>query len=251
MGNTNTSLRETLPFHSMQLQSSNKDVPQLSRHLFAPTPFRSRRDFTELDIFRQQIEHNQEGLHHQPYTVSRSAVMTYKSIFYGFALIFGILGVFVILSTSSLAYPIFNFPIVLKTLMMMFCSFLSFSAFIVAIQMRTEREAIRHYVSLASANLAKIYARKRMKMGVKRFIVFFGKNQKQLIALKQSYHEITDKIHEHKEQALHLVKRVANTQTLDAQTKELLYNQAISELNDKLTLLTHTFKHSTIPHFHP
>lgn len=248
MGNSSSQEAIQISFNSLQLPSSNR-IPQLSRHLFAPTLTRSRRDYTELDIFRQQIEQNQEGLHHQPYTASQSMVRTYKLIFYGFGLLFGILAIFVMLTTTSTSYPFFNFSIILKSFITMTCGFLSLTAFLLAIGMRTEREAIRQYVAMARANLAKIYARKRMKMGSKRFIAFFGKNQKQVIALKQAYHEISDKINERKVEALHLVKRIANTRSLDNKTKETLYNQAISELNDKLILLTHTFKHSAIPHF--
>lgn len=239
------------PFNfSLSLQTpSMPENPQVSKHLFTTKWPLSRRDYTELEIFRQQIEENQEGLHHQPYTANRSTVRLYKAIFFGFAFLFAFLGLFVVMMTSSLAYSFLNYSFVFKSLVATFCGTLALAALTLAMTMRAERETIRHYVRLARSNLAKVYARKRMNLGFKTYLFNFGKNQKQAAALRQMYHDACDKIHERKEEVLHLVNRIAGTQSLDSKTKELLFNQAICELNDKLTLLTHTFKHSALPHF--
>jgi len=63
------------------------------------------------------------------------------------------------------------------------------------------------------------------------------------------YHEGLDKINDKKDEALHLVQRIATAQTLDRVEKETLLNQAIEELHEKLKLLTHTFRHAALPHF--
>lgn len=224
------------------LQAPN--APQISKHLFSKTPY-NRRDYTELEIFRQQIELNQQGLHHQPYTLNKSGVRLYKSIFYGFACIFFVLGLFVMATSSTFTYAFFNFSIVLKTFITLICALLSLASFLMAMTMRTEREAVMHYTNMAKANLTKLYARKRMKLGMKRFLALLGHPQREALALKQMYHEAYDKIKERREETLHLVDRINSTSSMDLSAKEMLYNQAIAEFNDKLTLLVHTFKHST------
>lgn len=248
---TNYSSQQTTsarPINLLIWQSAD-GVPQVPRHLFTATSNLSRRDYTELGIFKQQIEQNQEGLHHQPYTANRSNIMLYKSIFFAFAALFAVLGVLVIATTSSLHHVFFNFSMVFKSLIVLGCGALSLTSFFMALGMRTEREAVRHYVRMARGNLAKIYAQKRLKSGTTGFFACFGENQRKVIALKQMYHDARDKINERKEEAMHLVNRIATTQALDAKTKEMLYNQAIAEFNEKLTLLTHTFKHAALPHF--
>lgn len=221
----------------------SQDAPRISKHLFSKPPS-SRRDYTELEIFRQQIELNQQGLHHQPYTANKSGVTVYKSIFYGFACVFVFLGLFVTATSSTFTYAFFNFSIVLKTFITLVCALLALASLIMAMTMRTDREAVMHYTRMSQANLTKLYARKKMKLGIKRFLAFFGHPQPEMIALKQMHHEIGDKINERKEETLHLVDRINSTSSMDMETKEMLYNQAIAEFNDKLTLLVHNFKHS-------
>jgi hypothetical protein len=236
-------IRQHMAFSLIQSQHKR----QISRHLFSKTPY-SRRDYTELELFRQQIELNQEGLHHQPYTANKSGVKIYKSIFYGFACLFIFLGLFVMATTSTFTYAFFNFTVVLKTFITLICALLALASLIMAITLRTEREAVIYYSRSAKANLAKLYARKKAKLGIKRFLAFLGHPLQEANALKQMYHEAYDKINERKEETLHLVDRINSTSSIDIQTKETLYNQAVAEFNDKLTLLVHTFKHSSFSH---
>ncbi len=232
--------RQGMTFSPMQGQNT----AQISKYLFTKTPY-SRRDYTELEIFRQQIELDQQGLHHQPYTLNKSGVKVYKTIFYGFAFVFVLLGLFVSATSSTFTYAFFNFSIVLKTFITLICFLLALASLIMGMTIRTEREAVMHYTRIAKTNLSKLYARKKLKLGLKRFLAFFGHPEQETIVLKQMYHDASDKINERKEEVLHLVDRINSTSTMDIQKKETLYNQAIAEFNDKLTLLVHTFKHSS------
>lgn len=221
-----------------------QNTPQISKYVFNKMPY-GQRSYTELELFRQQIELNQEGLHHQPYTLNKSGVKLYKSIFYGFTFIFVLLGLFVLATSSTFTHAFFNYSIILKTFITLICGLLALASFVMAVTMRTERESIMRYTRLAKANLTKFYARKKMKLGVKRFLPFFGYPQDKINALKQWYHETCDQINEYKEVTLHLVDRINLASSIDMETKETLYNQAIAEFNDKLTLLVHTFNQET------
>lgn len=213
----------------------------ISKHTFAKSP-RHRRDYTELELFRQQIEINQLGLHHQPYTDNKFRVQIYKSIFYGFACVFVLLDLSVSATSSNFTYAFFNFSIVVKTFITLICSLLALASLIMAMTMRTEREAVMQYTRMAKANLAKHYARKKVKLGIKRFLAIFGHAPSEVCALRQIYHEIGDKINDRKEETLHLVDRINANTSMDIQTKELLYNQAIAEFNDRVSLLVDQLK---------
>lgn len=237
------------PQASLLMFHAGAQAPQISKHLFtARLPF-AERDYAELHLFRQQIEQTRNGLHPQPYTESKSSAMIYRYIFLSFAFLFTLLGTGVLFATTSMNYAFFDFSFVCKGFLTLACVLLAASSFVLAVRMRTEREAIMHYYNKARTHASKIYARKKVKLGIKNFLNFFGKNQRQAAALAHLYHDACDKIHDRKEEALRLVNRITYARDLDAETKEMLYNQAIAEFNDKLTLIAHTFKTSTLPHF--
>lgn len=239
----------TKPEVRMLLFHRSAEAPQISKHLFtAKLPY-IQRDYTELHIFRQQIEQTREGFHPQPYTENKPATLFYRSIFFGFALLFAILATCIIFGTATMNYTFFNFSLVFKGVLTLTCGTLATSALLLALRMRTEREAVLHYYHKAKTHAYKIYARKKMKMGIKRFLLFFDRNQRQSAALAHLYHDACDKIHACKEETLRLVTRIRSSRKVDAKTKEMLYNQAIAEFNDKLTLIAHTFKTATLPHF--
>lgn len=235
------SSRQKAVIDFLMLNSAVNGIPQIPRHIFTLRfPLACQR-YPELELFRQQIEQN-HGFIHQPYTNNKGCVLFYQGVFISFAVLFLILGSIVILTPSSLSYVFFGKYHFFKEMVAFICVLLSLMAFMIGYGIRTERETIFHYARKAKREVAKIYARKRVKMGLKRFFAFFGNHQRQAVELRQLYHEAYDKINDLKEDALQLVQRIAMTHGLDANMRETLYNQAIAELNDKLILHTHTFK---------
>lgn len=224
--------KEQLTFSYINTQHA----PQISKNLFN----KNMRYYAELELFKQHIEINQQGLYHQPYTMNKSAVKLYKTIFYGFAGIFIFLGLLVLGTSFVYTHTIFSFSILLKTCTTLICSLLALASFIIAVTMKTEREAVMQYTRMAKANLTKFYARKRIKLGIKRYLTVFGYPLKEASTLKQMYHEIYDKINECKEETLHLVNRIASASE-NFEMKETLYNQAIAEFNEKLVSLVNSF----------
>lgn len=227
------------------IPSSRSKITRVPKEYFTFKPSLGQQRYTELDIFRQQIEQSRAGLHHKPYTSNKRNVFLYKTIFFAFALIFAILGVAVLAVPSALGCGFFSSCTAIKSVLASLCTIFSLSAFTIAFSMSHEREVIQEYVRKARARLATIYARKCRRMGIKSIFAFFTHHRRQALLLRQTYHEACDKINDEKESALHLAHRIATAQTLDAEEKESLLNQAIEELNEKLMTLCHTFRHAT------
>jgi hypothetical protein len=222
-------------------------VPQLSRNLFIPKHSLAARRYAELDIFRREIEQCKAGFYHRPYTSNKRNVLIYKSIFFGFALLFAILS-FITIGISFVpfwGFLTFNLISLFKTAIFSLCFLLSASAFSIAFIIKPEREAILHSVRKARAQMARIYARKRIRTGINWHTAIFGPQRHLATALRQLYDETHDRINDRKEEATHLVQRIMTAETLDWPQKEALLNQAIEELHEKLMLLAHTFRHAS------
>jgi hypothetical protein len=110
--------------------------------------------------------------------------------------------------------------------------------------LKAEKEAVALYVRKTKAHVTAIYTRKKMRMGLKPFLAFFGPDRQKATMLRQAYDEVIDKINNKKDETLHLVHRIATAETLDNAEKEDLLNQAIEEFNDKLQMLVHNFRHA-------
>lgn len=233
----------------LSLQTSNS-IPQISRHQFIAKPSVTLKRYADLDLFRQQIEQSKAGFHHQPYTSNKRNTRFYRTIFFGFAVFF--LG----LSMTAMAIPsalgcgfLFSSCTVVKGMIVTACTLLSLSALTLALRLRPEKEAVAYYVRKTKTHIATIYARKKIRMGIKSIFAFLGPNKLKAAALSQMYHEVNDKINDKKDETLHLVHRITTAETLSNEEKEDLLNQAIEEFNEKLQALTQSFRHATPPHF--
>lgn len=234
----------------MQNISSYRPVAQVPKHLFVAKPAYLQAKYEDLESFRQEIEESKAGLHHQPYTANRRTVTYYKFIFFGIAILFLGLGV---TAMSMPTYPgshlILNTYTLLKGIAVTVSAFLSISSLAIALTLRAEREAVLQYVRKTRAQLATVFARKHVKLGIKRFFAIFGNDRRQSDALKNMYHEALEKVADIKDESMHLVNRISTANTLDKAQKETLLNQAIEELNDKLRQLVRSFKHAASPYF--
>lgn len=247
INNTEAETFQTFAINS--LPDLQQEMPKVAKHLITAKLSFSRPRYNELDIFRQQIEQSKAGMHHQPYTNSKKGVMQYRLIFCGLGLLFILLSVLSLYVSSAISFGLFlHTSAFLKSGLFSTSILLSFCSFILALTIRTEREAVLHCVRKAKAILNTIYSRKRIRLGIKRFFALFGPQRQRAQALKHIYHEIYDRISDKKEEALHLVHRIATSHTLDESEKEDLLNQALEELNEKLMVLTHNFRHTPLPH---
>ena len=243
---TNTSLEKHPIFFRL---SSN--IPQVSKLLFsAKLPVKNDR-FSDLELFRQEIEQSKAGLHHQPYTNNKKNVFFYKCMFFGFAFLFFVLGLISMHLPTTISFGLlFSACTFLKGGIMSVCFLLSLGAFIFALTLRPEKEAILQSVRRAKIHLKSILTRREIRMGLKRFIVLFGSERLQAATLRHMYQECLDKINDKKDEFLHLSRRIVTAETLDRSEKETLLNQAIEELEEKLLMLVHSFRHTALPPFH-
>jgi hypothetical protein len=206
----------------------------------------SRQRYHELDVFRYQIEQSKAGIYHQPYTMNKKTVFVYKLIFFGLA------GLFAALSFIAMSIPMVHawafFSIssttFFKCIVVSICSLLAVVSFLMGFTLRTEREAVQRCIRKAYVSISRIYTRKRLRMGIKRFVAFFGPHRRLAADMRHTYHEICDKINDKKDETMHLVHRIATAETLTPPQKEVLLNQAIEELHDKLMFVIHSFRHS-------
>lgn len=241
--------RDKTTFNHLLLSSSG-EIPRISKHLFTAKPVFHIKRYADLDSFRQQIEESQAGLHHQPYTSYKKNTLFYKSIFLGFA------ALFLMLSLTAMAIPsamgcgfFFRSCAFLKGIIVVFCTALSLSSLTLGLRLRAEKEALAYSIRKTKALMAAIYARKKVRMGVKSMFAIMGPARLKTSALKEMYRETSDKINDKKDESLHLIHRIATAETLDEQEKEILLNQALEELNDQLQALTHTFRHASPAYF--
>ena len=223
------------------------DIPRVDKKYLAAKFVISDQRYSELDEFRQEIEESKAGLHHQPYSNNKRNVMLYKSVFFGFALFFAFLSLGVLVVPSAISCGFFSFCTAIKSTLATASSFFSLCSFSIGFMMKPEREAIYHYVRKARKTVATIYARKKIRMGIKRFFVLFTSHRHQAATLRQMFHETCDKINEKKEHALHLAHRISTAKTLTWEQKESLLNQAIEELNESLMKNAHNFRHTPLP----
>ena len=239
---TDTLIRE----QNFSLQTSKKQ-PQLSKILFNTINPVQAQKYIDLDSFRKNIEQSKAGLHHQPYTNNKTPVLIYKGLFFSFALLFLILGILSMYLPMTMSVSFFfNSFTLLKSVIIVSCTLLSLFSFIYALTLQIEKETIRDCVRKAKINHKVIYARKQFRLGLHPIFSFMGTKKSQATALRHAYHEGLEKINDKKDETYHLAQRIVTAKLLSPIEKEALLNQAIEELNEKLRLLTHSFRHTRI-----
>lgn len=241
--------KEQKIFNPLSLQTAT-GIPQISKHQFIAKPSFTQKRYADLDIFRQQIEQSKAGLYHQPYTNNKKNTSFYKSIFLGFAAFFFCLGIAAMAIPSALGCGFFfSSCTFLKGIIVTICTFFSLVALTLSLRMRADKEAVAHCVRKTKAHLTAVYARKKVRMGIRSIFSFLGPKRQKAIAVSHLYHEALDKINDKKDDALHLLHRITTAGTLSDKEKEDLLNQAIEEFHENLQMIAQTFRHATPSHF--
>ena len=215
----------------------------------APIPIYSskRNSYPELHLFKNQIEVESNGPIHKPYTNERSSVVMYRTIFLSIGVLYFLLAL--ILFTKSLTWTcslLFGSCFLVKTVLCSLCSISSIYCIALGFLIKSEKEAVKKVFSQAKSRLGRAYERKAVKHGIKTFFAF-GEEQRRSMALKQIYYEALEKLQEYKEETMNILTRISNTESLDGDKKEELYNQAILEFKDKMELVINSFKSTNPP----
>lgn len=204
-----------------------------------------RSPYPELSLFKKQLKEEKTCPRYLPYTAHKKQALTYRFIFFGFSGLFAILGILIFLKTgvwSPLIYT--NLMGAAKKLVCFISAILSIATFILGFSLTTETDAIKFYVSKSQSILREIRWRKQKRFGLQRFFGF-GVPYYQNILLKQAYLETLSKIRQAKESAIQLSERIRSNPSINKQEREVLHNQALSELNDQLEALLHVFNQSS------
>lgn len=203
---------------------------------------RPARNYVELNKFRQKIEEEKSGPHHQPYKAGRKKAVTYRTIFYSLGLLFLFLSIFIYTQTMNWSGTlIFVNYTATKIAICAFTFVLAIFACILGHTIRTEKEAANQLVHRAQRKIRRLLSYKKAEFGLSRFLSF-GHQFKKHMAAKEIYHDALEKILESKKITHALLEQIAKTKGLDNQTVEKLFNQAILELNDKLHHIISDFK---------
>lgn len=230
--------------NSLNTNQNNMLESIIGRKSTAPIPIYSskRNSYPELHLFKNQIEVDGNGPLHKPYSKEKSNVMLYRTVFLSIGVLYFLLAL--VLFTKSLTWTcsvLFGSCFLIKTVLCSLCSISSIYCIALGFLIKSEKEAVKKVFAQSKARLGKAYERKAVKYGIKTFFAF-GDEQRKSLALKQIYFEALEKLQEYKEETMHILSRITNTDTLDGNKKEELYNQAILEFKDKMELVVNSFK---------
>lgn len=199
-----------------------------------PTPL-----YSELDEYRKQLV--EKGSPYTPYSLHKQSTRFYRAIFIGFGVLFLILLSILYMHKASWFYTLYFGGVLAKTVLSAVCVTISSAAFFLAWQLRAEREGVWKLVHQAKQKIARIYAQKRGRFGLKRFLIF-SSHSHQAEQLKHAYLDALEKMDEVKEVALCLLTGVSEAREFDVEYKERLFNDILLEMQDKLSGIIHSFK---------
>jgi hypothetical protein len=222
-------------------QNKNASLPHFSAKLTL-----RRKHYPELEIFKQQIEDEYASLHLPFYAFVNKRIFSYRLVFFGLSLFFlALLGIVYLQSagwTYALAFGASWTQ--LKWVICSLCAALSAAAFYFGMSLSQAKESACTLTIKAKKTLQRLHNRKCIELGILSYISF-GEEHRKKVALRQVYLEMIDTIHEHHEETLRLLERIARVDT-ESENQERLFNQAISAFYDQLTYVIQTFKHLNI-----
>ena len=156
-------------------------------------------EYPELNYFRKEI--NDLSLHHA-YLLFKKRAFLYQCIFIGFCCLFAFLGATILLKTSNWISSFYFGNGDLAKIIAYSISFTSSGfALWVGLNVRPEKEAVKHVASMVEENMAKIYSQKHIKCSSNHAVK--QHREQEIISFKKIYQDTLDKIHDKKEKTLH------------------------------------------------
>ncbi len=208
------------------------------------------KNYSELNLFRQELEYSHNFYSGLSYSLARKKTLTYKSVFLGLGLLFIILGSFVYYTT--LKFP--NEIILSSTFEMAqhliggLSLLAGLGSLLICYSIRTESEIINHLLRRYYRQLSKSYARKQLQYKIRSFFLF-GVSYRKQILLKHNYIDIKDQFIYLKEKTIELITYILNAKNVPPIKKDLLCNQTILELEEKLATLLDQFEQINLNEF--
>jgi len=196
--------------------------------------------FLELAIFKQQLKNYFPKVHtHHQYF---SKVRYYRNIFFSLALLFLILGGIVFFQNLTFTSMLFGeLRLFVKNSICAISALLAIFAAGVGYSLCVTKEATQSLAYKARKKLAKIYTRKRIEFGLQRFFLYPYSSDKAML-LKATYYEIRDRINERKVETADLLREIRTTRGFDTANHELLFSQALADMDEQLKQYLQNFK---------
>lgn len=205
-------------------------IPRLIRAKLEP----KKRYYLELELFKEQMLGNGQELFYQTYAASSGKVRFYRVVFFALAVMFVGLALFSLNPNLRVFTDLFGNISGIAKGSLAFLSFtLAFLATSIGYSLCIAKEASSYLTSKAKNKLMQLYARKRLEKGIKG-LFFFGKNYATHSNLKQYYRESLEILGEQQEKSVHLLQKIQQFASVDSSYRELLFNQALAEMNDEL-----------------
>jgi len=216
------------------MSNSNNTLDFISK---SPIIEQAVESYNDLDAFREAYASPLQQVFHK----QKKQARIYQSIYWGFALLFLVLGTIVYINSINWACSVyFENCTMIKTSTSIFCMVLALAAFIVGYIVRPEKETIYFLVSKMEKSLKNLYHRQRTALDLMSDAVTDKTIRKDSIS--HHYTRALDKLHERQEDALHLIERIAHAKEYGVKEREHLFNLAIVELHEGLTGVIQNFK---------
>lgn len=202
------------------------------------TPYEQNQETptSEFEMFRQPLD-----IYLQIFYLKKKQSKLYKSIFFGLSFIFLFLAYFVYFYTTNWACSIYfqNCSLV-KTSIYTTCLILSGVIFGYGYFIRAEKEAALYLFHRMKKTLKTAYKKHNFEMG---FVLDLQQEtRKRRFSFRQNYNYTLEKMNQYKIQTFHILEQIAYSATHNAQEKNELINQALSEFQNSLQTSVQSFK---------
>ena len=207
----------------------------------------NHRSYANLNKFREKMEQSKDAPHHKPYQAAKQKALTYQYIFLALMVIFIILFSLVYSYTRNPYIHLLSMHFALpKAIGCTLAAICATASGFVALTIKVEREAINNLINRAKKQLGREYRKRWAKLSLKSDYTLLTR-YKYLNVLKESHHRALEKVAESREIALMILEKIAACPESELTLKEVLYNEAIFELDDRLQYEIKKFKED--PHF--
>jgi len=205
--------------------------------------------YSQLILFKQQINTKPNSPYFTPYSNRKPSAIFYQAVFLTIGLFYLLLGLILYFKpltwSCSFLFGSCSLP---KIFLCTICGVVAISSILLGCLMQTEKEVLRKIFQKAKRQLKKTYRQKLLRYHVKRYFLF-GEEHRKTLAFKHFYQEFLEKLYQSYEETSLLLYHIRRSSSLEYHMKEELYNQALSECRDKMTLTINTFKSANPPQY--
>ncbi len=197
--------------------------------------------YLELELFKQRLQKDQSTSSYLTYTTSYNKVHRYRTIFFTLGIVFLVLSAMVFHQHLNFFTVLFgNISVIAKSIIASFSLMLAIGAILMGYSLCIAKEACGDLVEKSKRKLTQAFTRKCIKHGFHRFN-FVKRDYRKYLELKLQYSEAIDLINEQQEETYHLLQKIQKFVAIDTEYQELLFNQALSEMNDTLQKILGAF----------